>query len=1151
MRFKKRRPQSRPVVQAAFHTLEDRRLLSTPSGARPDNLAFFDKGERLLLAQRMTHLSSQASLISTLGKGTAAQKRDFDNDLLDYMQHRTNVDYYYDAGDQSSDASFIKANLSAYTREVDSANETVDSRLFPASPNDTDYTVTMSGQINYRAPNGHLGEPFGLVINRFEYFGALADAAWLGNNQAKYVDEIEYQLAQWSTQFDSSIDVPSNWDDTGKSGWELSTSIRADSWTQAYFKLLAPSDTSWDGADNTLMMYKLMQHGDFLYNAAQHENIDDSIDSNKTITLAGALFALGKMFPELDTAAAWEAKGRELLIESFNGQIYPDGSHHEQSPGYTLGVAETMLDCYQLDKINGDANKWSSTTINTLKKVIESYRQFLTPDGRRPGAGDTYRNLSVGLFLKAGEILDTINPTTTTLSSSINTSQTTITVADASNIGTDFTLTGQNHSELIRVISKSGNTLTVERAIGGTNAESLNSGTTLYVLGDQPFARPTIGDVWLLGQNATRPFIDVPGAPEGVLGKRGKAYAMPDSGNFILRSDDSSHATQITFDAGPKGGAHGHDDLLNFELWSGNRPLIIDPGPYKYDGGADRAYVVSTKAHNTINVDGQSTGWVEGSKAPAITASYNFQNSFATLTGTHTAYATLAGQPVITRSIYYDYGGTMVVVDWGEAAASHQFQQSFNIPGEPAASVTGASGGTEFRTRYSDGGDNVRVKTINGGSLVKGSLTFVTGQPTGDYKDDAYRYTVSKTGTFAVFVTLINAYTGQTVPDVDAQLLTSNPQPGQPVQVSLITNGVAQTLTFQQPAMTRPATNLGVNAQVNDIKYDGSGNLHVVYNDRADGHLKYTVKNASTGKWSVASVIDDSNSNVAAQMDLEFDNDGRPAVAYYDGGNGDLKYAVLSRQNNVWRTQTVDAKYTVGMNPSLTFTRKGNSALISYFNRTKADLKVATQQGTNTWDITTLDANGEVGRFSKISLDPNRTDLNSRYVVAYEDETNAGYKYAYTSGTLKFENIRGSGIQTSGGFMSLAFEDTGTGTTGTPTSDRFQPRVSFYEQWPDASLWLGKRGKDGKWATARVDGGGLSRKMGAYNQLSYASGKAELFYYDDKNAQMRRAVATTSGYAYSIVDSAGGRDDHISRFGSAWAVTSFDVKQSALDILNI
>lgn len=1139
---------SRPLVQQ----LETRMLLATPSSPRASSMTSFDKGERQILLERLDNLSSQGTLRTTLGTGTATQIRNFDNALLTYMLNRTGVKYYFDTGDQASIASFISNSLTI-SKPIDRANKIVDSRLFPASTNASDYTTTVSGNINYRAPNGALGDTFALTMNRFEYWGNLADSAWLGGNQSKYVSEISYELAQWSSQFDSSIDVPSDWSDAGKSGWQLVTSIRTEAFVSAYLKVLDASNTTWSREDNTLMLYKLMQHGDYLYAQSQTTKADESVDSNKSIALAKSLYLLGRMFPEFDTAAAWEAKGRDLLLESMSAQIYADGSHREQTPGYSIGVAEDVLDVYLLDKLNSDTAAWTGAPLTMLNNIVESNRQFMSPDGRRPGTGDTYRTFSVSLFLKAGVILDKINPTQTTLSGSYATNATSITVADASTFGTGDVVTGAARSELMLVTNKSGNTLTVQRAVSGTAAQTLSSGAILYNLGDQPFAKPTIGDVWMLGQAVTNPFTNAPAVPEGVLGVRGKSYAMTDSGNYILRSDDSGSATQITFDAGPKGGFHGHHDLLNFELWSGGHPLIIDPGPYKYDGGADRDYVISTKAHNTINVDGKNHGWIEGQDQPAIVASHNFQSTYATVTGTHWAYGHLDGSPVITRSIWYNYGDTMLIVDWGESSTSHTFQQSFNVPGDATANISGASGGTEFKTRYSDGTGNVRVKTINGGSLVKGGQTFVTGDSDTLYKLPAYRYTVSKTANFAVFVTLVNVYTGLTVPNVDAQVVTSNPQPGQAIQVNLLRGGsVEQTISFAQPSIVRPGSTFNQFALVSDIKYDSSGNLHLAYQDLNDLHLKYTVKSATTGAWAPVQVIDDSASGVGAQIDLELDNNGAPAVAYYDNANGDLKYAIRSTQNYAWRTQTVDSKTTVGQNPSLTFSRNGNSALISYYNRTKGDLKLAMQQTTDTWTITTVDATGDVGRFSKIMLDPNRTDLNARYVIAYEDRTSAGVRYGYTSGTWKSDLIKGAGVTETGGFVSMAFEDSGTGATSGVGADRYQPRINFYERYPDASLWFAKRDKaTGTWSSQRLDGSGSSKKMGAYSQISYESGKAEIFYFDDKNNQLRRAVNTTgSTWTYSIIGS-GGREVRVTRHGSAWAVIGYDTVPDKLTVASV
>src|SRR5207253_1553390 len=116
-----------------------------------------------------------------------------------------------------------------------------------------------------------------------------------------------------------------------------------------------------------------------------------------------------------------------------------------------------------------------------------------------------------------------------------------------------------------------------------------------------------------------------------------------------------------------------------------------------------------------------------------------------------------AGRPVVTRSMWYDLDGTILIVDWGEGTESHNYQQSFNLQTEgDTNNVTVDSANLTARTRYPSGG-NVKIQGLSrpGQTAAKGALTFVTNTSTGDYKDDAYRFTVSQTGSFVCFVTLI------------------------------------------------------------------------------------------------------------------------------------------------------------------------------------------------------------------------------------------------------------------------------------------------------------------------------------------------------------------------------------------------------------
>ena len=313
------------------------------------------------------------------------------------------------------------------------------------------------------------------------------------SGDAKYANELEYELASWSQQF-STMDTPSAWSKSDQAGWLLDTSLRAESWTWAYFGFLDRSD--FTGAENSLFLYKLEQTGDFLYSNALSTT---DFTSNRTISLGKGLLYLGELFPEMTSAGEWASQARSVLFQSMNTQIYPDGSHVEQSPGYAYNVFDDLLDARELDQINSVA--WAKDERVRLANIVDSFWQFLSPNGTRPAIGDTYRTDSRGVFDKADIVL----------------------------------------------------------------------GTTRW-----PQVKARVRDVFTLGETATTPYLTKP-PYQSDLGDRGTNYAMEDSGNYIMRSGNDASARQVIFDAGPKGGVHGHYDLFNFELSGYGRPLISDP----------------------------------------------------------------------------------------------------------------------------------------------------------------------------------------------------------------------------------------------------------------------------------------------------------------------------------------------------------------------------------------------------------------------------------------------------------------------------------------------------------------------------------------------------------------------------------------------
>ncbi|WP_259057428.1 heparinase II/III family protein [Salinibacter ruber] len=77
-----------------------------------------------------------------------------------------------------------------------------------------------------------------------------------------------------------------------------------------------------------------------------------------------------------------------------------------------------------------------------------------------------------------------------------------------------------------------------------------------------------------------------------------------ETGYYIHGSDDA----YLIIDGGPIGPdylpAHAHADIFSYELSLDGLLFIVDTGVYEYEAGDMRDYVRSTRAHNTVCVDG-------------------------------------------------------------------------------------------------------------------------------------------------------------------------------------------------------------------------------------------------------------------------------------------------------------------------------------------------------------------------------------------------------------------------------------------------------------------------------------------------------------------------------------------------------------------
>jgi predicted outer membrane repeat protein len=319
-----------------------------------------------------------------------------------------------------------------------------------------------------------------------------------------------------------------------------------------------------------------------------------------------------------------------------------------------------------------------------------------------------------------------------------------------------------------------------------------------------PKSRPRLDDVWQLGTAACTPLLTAPTTPTSLPQRGGTAY-FPDSGYYETRTGDDSDARQLIFDAGPKGGDHGHYDLLNFELYGYKKPLIQDPGLVSYSRSyADqRAWAVSTPAHNTISIDGLSHAASERSSVAQLTL-WSRKPGGVQMAATQYAYAGFKGAPVVARNIWHDRGDVFLVVDFGAASASHTYTQSFNLFTNNTTKFSGGVIHTATGT-----GDVLLQPLLTAGQTTSAKYVTLsnTAPPSGD--STGLRFAISQGGRSAVFATLVVAYDNGNVPDVSARWIRM-PSVKRAGQIEVTKNGVSTIVYFAYPDLTAPGAKRSV-----------------------------------------------------------------------------------------------------------------------------------------------------------------------------------------------------------------------------------------------------------------------------------------------------------------------------------------------------
>jgi uncharacterized heparinase superfamily protein len=114
--------------------------------------------------------------------------------------------------------------------------------------------------------------------------------------------------------------------------------------------------------------------------------------------------------------------------------------------------------------------------------------------------------------------------------------------------------------------------------------------------------------------------------------------------------------------------AHAHADMLSFELAVGGRRVVVDSGVFEYQAGPWRDFFRSTRAHNTVEVEGENQSEVWGGfrvarRARPLNVSWQETAEEVTLGAGHDGYCRLAARAIHARKVVWKKGHFWLVWD--------------------------------------------------------------------------------------------------------------------------------------------------------------------------------------------------------------------------------------------------------------------------------------------------------------------------------------------------------------------------------------------------------------------------------------------------------------------------------------------------------
>ena len=346
--------------------------------------------------------------------------------------------------------------------------------------------------------------------------------------------------------------------------------------------------------------------------------------NNHRIGEAAGVFIAARYFQGLKDAERWTAEAREILCTEILAQTYPDGGSREQALGYQSFVLQFLL----LSGLVGRQTRqdFPPAYWERLTRMFEFVAALLEGGDAPPMFGDC----------DDGYVLD--------LGQSEGAWRAWLSVAAVLCGRGDF------------------------RALAGAYSECAT---------------------WLLGPagRAQYDVLCVPAAEQPLASR-----AFPESGYYLLQHGRAGDAARISvlFDCGELGfgplAAHGHADALSVALRAFDRDVLVDPGTYDYfTYPLWRDYFRSTRAHNTVEIDGVDQSVAEGpfmwgARARATCLSWRPSAAGGHVAGQHDGYTRLTSPVVHRRRLELDGPArTLTIQDELRARGPHEVAVYFHL----------------------------------------------------------------------------------------------------------------------------------------------------------------------------------------------------------------------------------------------------------------------------------------------------------------------------------------------------------------------------------------------------------------------------------------------------------------------------------------